>query len=74
MLVASRPMGGSNLVLKIQIGGSWVAQSVKYLTLAQVTISWFMGSSPTSGSVQSLLGILSATPPLVRVSSLSQNK
>ena len=26
--------------------GTWVAQLVKLLTLAQVTIPWFMGSSP----------------------------
>ena len=32
-------------------GGAWVAQSVKHLTLAQVMISQFMGSSPASGSV-----------------------
>ena len=31
--------------------GTWVAQSVKLPTLAQVMISWFMGSSPTLGSV-----------------------
>ena len=31
--------------------GVWVAQSVKHQTLAQVMISWFMGSSPASGSV-----------------------
>ena len=31
--------------------GAWVAQSVECLTLAQVMISWFIGSSPTSGSV-----------------------
>ena len=32
--------------------GTWVAPLVKYLTLdsAQVMISWFVGSSPTSGS------------------------
>ena len=28
-----------------------MAQSVKHLTLIQVMISWFVGSSPTSGSV-----------------------
>ena len=42
--------------------GSWVAQSVMRLTLAQVTTSWFVGSSPMSGSelsAQSLLWILS---------------
>ena len=31
--------------------GTWVAQSVKHPTSAQVVISWFVGSSPTSGSV-----------------------
>ena len=30
---------------------AWVAQSVKRLTLAEVMISWFVGSSPMSGSV-----------------------
>ena len=30
--------------------GMSVAQSVEHLTLAQVMISWFMGSSPESGS------------------------
>ena len=31
--------------------GTWVAQSVKRLTSAQVMISWFLSSSSTSGSV-----------------------
>ena len=31
--------------------GAWVAQLVKRLTSAQVVISWFVGSSPVSGSV-----------------------
>ena len=31
--------------------GPWVAQSVEHPTLAQVTISQFVGWSPTSGSV-----------------------
>ena len=31
--------------------GAWVAQSVECLASAQVMISWFVGSSPTSGSV-----------------------
>ena len=31
--------------------GAWVAQSVKHPTSAQVMISWFVGSSPTLGSV-----------------------
>ena len=30
---------------------AWVAQSVKHPTLAQVMISWFMGSNPVTGSV-----------------------
>ena len=50
-----------------------MAQSVKHVTLdfgsGQVTISWFMGSSPMVGSVLSawnLLGILflSVPPPI----------
>ena len=31
--------------------GAWVAQSVRRPTSAQVMISWFVGSSPASGSV-----------------------
>ena len=45
--------------------GAWVAKSVECLTLAQVMISQFMGSNPTSGSLLpawSLLRIL--CPPL----------
>ena len=52
-----------------------VAQLVKRLTLAQVTISWFMGFNPVSGSVltaqslepasDSVSPSLSAPPPLV---------
>ena len=30
---------------------AWVVQSVELPTLAQVMISWFVGSSPKSGSV-----------------------
>ena len=30
---------------------AWVAQSVGRPTLAQVMVSWYMGLSPTSGSV-----------------------
>ena len=49
--------------------GTWVAQSVKHLTSAQVMISRFVSSSPTSGSAltaQSLepaLDSVSRTPP-----------
>ena len=35
----------------LQLGGAWVAQLVKCPTSAQVMISWFVGSSPASGSV-----------------------
>ena len=34
-----------------KLWGAWVAQLVKRLTLAQVMISWFVSSSPASGSV-----------------------
>ena len=37
---------------------AWVAQLVEHLTLAQIMISWFMGSSPALGS------LLSAKSPL----------
>ena len=39
------------MCLQVQFRGTWVAQSVKLLTLAQVMILRFMSSSPTSGSV-----------------------
>ena len=39
------------LVCKNSLWGMWAAQLVKHPTLAQVVISWFVGSSPTSGSV-----------------------
>ena len=35
----------------INMRGTWVTQSVKQPTSAQVMISWFVGSSPTLGSV-----------------------
>ena len=61
---------------KPALRGAWVAQSVKRPTLARVTISRCVSSSPASGSVltaRSLLGILSpslyARPPFL----LSQN-
>ena len=62
--------------------GTWVAQSVERPTSAQVMISWFMGSSPMSGSVLTAQSLepasdsaspsLSAPPPLVLCLSLSQ--
>ena len=57
--------------------GAWVARSVKCLTSAQVMISWFVSSSPASGSVLtvwSLLEILTLTAPPPLMLSLSQNK
>ena len=61
--------------------GAWVAQSVKHLTSAQVTISQFVGSNPLSGSVltarslepapDSVSPSLSAPPPLMLRLSLS---
>ena len=58
-----------------------MAQSVKYLTLAKVKISWFMGSSPALGSVMTAQSLepasdsvspsLSAPPTLVLSLSLS---
>ena len=39
------------VVLKYVHKGTWVAQSVKHLTSAQVMISQSVGSSPASGSV-----------------------
>ena len=61
--------------------GAWLAQSVKCPTSAQVMISWFVGSSPTSGSVLTAQGLelasdsvspsLSAPPQLVLCLSLS---
>ena len=38
-------------VLKRLLWDTWVSQSIECLTSAQVTISLFVGSSPTSGSV-----------------------
>ena len=51
-----RHVGGKGKMWKIlknilYLWGAWVTQSVKHLTLAQVMISRFMGSSPVSGSV-----------------------
>ena len=61
---------------------TWVAQSVKCLTLAQVMISRFVSSSPVSGSVltdhslepasDSLSPSLSASPLVVLCLSFSQ--
>ena len=65
----------------VNFRGTWVAQSVKHPTSAQVMISRFMGSSPTSGSMLTAQSLepapasvspsLSALPPLVLCLSLS---
>ena len=71
------------LSLKInKLRGTWVAQSVKRLTSAQVTISRYVSSSPAWGSVltaQSLEPVsdsvslsLSDPPPFMLCLSLSQ--
>ena len=61
----------------VESGGAWVAQWVKHLTSAQVTILQFASSSPASGCVltaQSLEPALNAvspclsTPPLLVLS------
>ena len=68
----------------VKMGGAWVVQSVKCLTLAQVMISRFVGSNPTLGSVltaqslefasDSVSPFLSVPPPFTLSLSLSQNK
>ena len=66
--------------------GTWVAQSVKHPTSAQVMISWFLSSNPASGSVLIAESLEPASnsvspslsvPPLLALAlslSLSQNK
>ena len=39
------------ILLNLFLGGTWVAQSVKHPTSAQVMILRFVSSSPASGSV-----------------------
>ena len=63
--------------LKNHPGGTWVAQSVKYPTLAQVMISGFVSLSPMLGSaltVWSLFGSLCAPPLLSAFSFSLKNK
>ena len=65
-----------------RVRAAWVAHVGKCLTSAQVTISWFVGSSPASGSVPTAQGLepvldsvcppLSAPPLLVLHLSLSK--
>ena len=45
------------MVLLTIFRGAWVAQSVKHLTLAQVMISQFMGSSPAWDCVLTARGL-----------------
>ena len=69
------------LGLRSRTGGTWVAQSGKHLTSAQVMISQFVGLSPVLGSVptaqslepasDSLSPSLSAPPLLMLARSLS---
>ena len=80
---ASRKTEATKLSLESNIrGGAWVVQSGKRQTSAQVTISRFVSSSPTSGSPltarslepasDSVSPCLSALPP--HSLSLSQKK
>ena len=65
-------------------GDTWVAQLVQCLTSAQVMISWFVGSSPASGSVLTAQSLepasdcvslsLSAPPLLTLCLSFSQKQ
>ena len=55
------PVEPGQLINNSVPGGTWVAQLVELLTLAQVVISWFLSWSPTSGSLlsaQSLIRVL----------------
>ena len=76
----SQPGASPKDILKVHLQGTWVAQSVKHLTSAQLMISRFVGLSPTSGSVltaqslepASILRLpLFAPPPLTLRVSLS---
>ena len=44
--------------------GAWVAQLVKHLTSAQVTISWSVSSSPASGSALTARSLEPASDPV----------
>ena len=88
-IVSLSPTSGVQLTKKKKLiqrddqRGAWVAQLVKHPTSAQVVISRFMGSSPTSGSVltaqspepvsDSVSPSLSA-PPLLMVCLCLKNK
>ena len=67
------PVTGDHWSKLLTLWGAWVAQSLKWPTLAQVMISPFMSSSPTSGSVltaQSLEPALESVSPSLSVPSL----
>ena len=55
-------------ILEIQVRGAWVAQSVGRPTLTQVMVSWFVSSSPVSGSMLTAQNLEpasdSVSPPL----------
>ena len=51
ILIADAIYSVPDSMLNITWRGTWVAQSVKHLTSAQVMISQSVSSSPTSGSV-----------------------
>ena len=66
---------------RTDLRGTWVAQLVERPTLAQVMISWFMSSSPVSGSLMTAQSLEPASdsvspslrlPPLTLVLSPSQ--
>ena len=52
---------GAIMTLMREARDSWVAQSVRHPTSAQVMISRFMGSSPASGSVLTAQSLESAS-------------
>ena len=61
-------VGIPRIKLYVNFRAAWVAQLVKRLTLAQVTISWLWGLSPASGSVliaQSLEPASDSVSPLL---------
>ena len=72
---AKNSLSSKSVVQNRRDRGTWVAQSVGHLTLAQVMISWFLSSSPKSGSVLTAQSLepasdfvsltLSAPPPLI---------
>ena len=64
-------MGSIHPLNSVDSMGTWVAQSVKCLTSAQVLISWSVSSSPASGSVltaQSLEPVSDSVSPSLSLS------